>query len=167
MKDEIFYLQKIERLLKSVRGKCLGLDISFLETLPPHVHAFSNDRIAGYAADQLLFALVEIIPDASQTELVQSKLWLTETIEYLLTECASENWTFSEICKVISLPKDVRSNLLAAALEFKGNSLRNLDAPPQLLKDYLELAILKILIEGKHAPLLKSRSGSLQKFISE
>lgn len=167
MQSELLYLQKLERLLKSVRDKCLGLDISFLETLPPHVRAFPNDRIADYAADQLLFASVEIYPDASPEELVQSRLWLTETIEYLLTECASENWTFSEICEVISLPKDVRSSLLAVAHEFKGSSLRNYDTPPQLLKDYLELTILKILIDGNHAPLLEFRSESLQKFISE
>ena len=167
MQSELLYLQKIERLLKSVRDKCLGLDISFLETLPPYVHAFSNDRIAGYAADQLLFAFVEIYPDASSEELVQSRLWLTEAIEYLLTECTSQDWAFSEIYEVINLPKNVRSSLLAVAHEFKGSLLRNQDAPPKLLKDYLELAILKILIAGKHAPLLKSRSESLQKFISE
>ena len=145
MPGEYFYLQQVERTLQQLRYLCLGQNVSFVETLPPHIRMLSKEEQARHVTDQLIFALAAVAGDVSSEELRRSKAWLQSMVTYTMFMCDTSDHIFRNLCELLQLPQEVRSIMASHySGDYSMTFAKEADAPT-LLTEHLDEAVLRLL----------------------
>lgn len=144
MHNEEVYLQQVSGLLQDLRFRCLGFDCTLMDVLPNHLQSAPKELAAAHIADQLLFSIASLDENFSAEELDRSRSWLHGTVFFLLNSHV-EKQTFREIHSLFCQPQWLRSITFKYFLEPEGTALREDSAPPSLLKNNFERAVLQLL----------------------
>ena len=145
MPDERYYLMQVNKLLENLRATCLGQNTPLTDILPIHLKTAPLDKQAAQLAEQILFALVRVIPGKQHSphELQRCRTWLHGTARYLLEQCNDADHTFAQWKKLLDQPKGVRLLLYTNFHDASSVELKNGD-PPDLLREF-DVAILWLL----------------------
>lgn len=166
--NNILYLNRVDRITERLKAVCLGQNTDFSDVLPPPLRGESVECRAAYLAHQLLFSLVLACDDASPEQYDRCRVWLYDTILFLLRDCREEDRNFYELGKLLRLPSGMRPLLFAEKHPASAtcSSLCADEQMPWPLQNY-DLAVLILLESLKLSKEMKPFFQKLETLLSE
>ncbi len=156
--DNSRYLMEVDKLMRDLRGICLGYHIHLTDIFPPHLEGLSNCDKAKQLSQQLVFALTVTSTSTSQ-QVHKAGHWFQDIFYYLLAHCRTEDQTIYGFFRLYELSRDIREDMFKDVCA-ANDGLRADDTPPVPIAA-VELAVLQLLKSSKQAEKLKEPVSSL------
>lgn len=156
--DNSRYLMEVDKLMRDLRGICLGYHIHLTDIFPPHLEGLSNCDKAKQLSQQLVFALT-VTSNSTSQQVHKAICWFHDIFYYLFSHCRAEDQTLHSFFQLYELSRDTRDSVFAEIYE-PTSVLRADDTPPVPIAA-VELAVLQLLKSSKQAEKLKEPVSAL------